>query len=209
MGWGDGDGVTPDNLMAVAAGHRGPKTATILIPMTTTGREEGTAGELPIWNRFPDIALGLLRLVAGLMLVQHGVQKHFGWLLPADRPFAGAPAAFSQDWIAGTLEVGGGLLLAAGLFTRPVAFVLSGLMAAAYFLVHAPQGFWPIQNGGELAALYSFVFLMFAAVGGGRYSADAVLGRGRTVELNRAHVTTPPSMQAGRRKKDRVVARDS
>ena len=177
--------------------------------MTTTGREEGTAGELPIWNRFPDITLGLLRLVAGLMLVQHGVQKHFGWLLAPDQPFGGAPVPLSQMWIAGTLEVAGGLLLAAGLFTRPVAFVLSGFVAAAYFLVHAPQGFWPILNGGELAALYCFVFLMFAAVGGGRYSADAALGRPRSVELNRARVTTPPSMHAGRRKKDRVVTGES
>lgn len=89
------------------------------------------------------------------MLVQHGVQKHFGLLLPPDQPFAGAPELFSAMWVAGTLEIIGGLLLALGLFTRPVAFVLSGLMAFAYFIVHAPQGFWPILNQGELAATAS------------------------------------------------------
>lgn len=132
-------------------------------------------GDAPghIRAHLPNITLAALRIVAGLMLMQHGVQKHFGLLaLPNTPAFTGGPEFLSPMWIAGTLEIGGGLLLALGLFTRPVAFVLSGLMAAAYFSVHAPQGFWPVQNGGELAALYCFVFLMFAAVGGSRYSLD-------------------------------------
>ncbi len=174
--------------------------------MTTTGREEGAAGELPIWSRLPDITLGLLRVAAALMLVQHGVQKHMGWLLPADRPFGGSPGMFSQMWIAGTLEIGGGLLLAAGLFTRPVAFVLSGLMASAYFIAHLPRGFWPILNGGELAALYCFVFLMFAVFGGGRYSMDALMGRSRPVEVNKIRPQVPRSMGPARRKADRGTA---
>ena len=124
-----------------------------------------------------DLVLAALRVVAGLMLVQHGVQKHLGWLLPPDRPFSGAPEMWSRMWIAGTLEVVGGLLLAFGFLTRPVAFLLSGLMASAYFIAHAPQGFWPILNNGELAALYCFVFLAFSVLGGGRYSVDAILDR--------------------------------
>lgn len=123
--------------------------------------------------------LALLRVVSALMLMQHGVQKMFGWLLPPDR----APQAFdlfSQRGLAGVLEVFGAALLAIGLFTRPVAFVLSGLMAFAYFLGHAEDGFWPILNRGELAALYSFLFLYFSARGGGPYSVDAILARRRS-----------------------------
>ena len=122
-----------------------------------------------------DIVLAALRVVAGLMLVQHGVQKHVGWLLPPERAFTGAPEMWTRPWIAGTLEIVGGLLFAAGFLTHPVAFVLSGLMAFAYFIAHAPEGFWPILNGGELAALYCFVFLAFSVLGGGRYSVDGVL----------------------------------
>jgi putative oxidoreductase len=84
----------------------------------------------------------------------------------------------SLSGAAGVIEVFGGALLLAGLFTRPVAFVLSGQMAAAYFLRHASRDFWPILNGGELAALYSFLFLYFAAAGGGPWSLDALM-RGR------------------------------
>ena len=124
-----------------------------------------------------DAALALLRVVAGLMLVQHGVQKHFGVLMTPGKPLPSHPALFTQSWIAGTLELVGGILVALGLFTRPVAFLLSGELAVAYFQVHAPRGFFPIQNAGELAALYSFVFLLFAAMGGGRYSVDALIGR--------------------------------
>ena len=127
--------------------------------------------ELTPW--YQDAALLALRVVAGLMLVQHGVQKHFGLLMGPDMPpFHGGPVVFSQTWWAGTLEIVGGTLLALGLFTRVVAFILSGMLAVAYFQVHAPRGFFPILNRGELAALYCFVFLMFAALGGGRFSVD-------------------------------------
>lgn len=129
--------------------------------------------------RFQEGILALLRLVAALMLMQHGVQKLFGLLVPPDRP-AQPLELLSQRGLAGVLEVAGGALLAIGLFTRPVAFVLSGLMAFAYFLSHAPDGFWPILNRGELAALYCFVFLYFSARGGGPYSVDALLQRRRT-----------------------------
>jgi putative oxidoreductase len=175
--------------------------------MGTSSLQEGTFSELPILSRLPDIVLGLLRGVAGLMLVQHGVQKHLGWLLSSGQTFV-APEMFSRMWIAGTLEIVGGMLLAAGMFTRPVAFVLAGLMAAAYFIAHTPRGFWPILNGGELAALYCFVFLMFSVVGGGRYSLDGIMGRTRPVELNRPRRMPPPSMQGSRRRTDVSVRRD-
>lgn len=126
--------------------------------------------------RLPNLGLAALRIVAGLMLMQHGVQKHFGLLLDPGQPFT-HPAPLSQMWIAGALELVGGALLALGLFTRVVAFVLSGELAFAYFLVHAPRGMFPILNHGELAALYCFVFLAFAGVGGGRYSLDALMLR--------------------------------
>ncbi|HEX2201779.1 MAG TPA: DoxX family protein [Longimicrobium sp.] len=128
-------------------------------------------------HRFEEITLTLLRVVAGLMFMQHGAQKLLGALGGVDGQ-GGTPPAFSMFWFAGVLELVGGLLVALGLFTRPVAFLLSGQMAVAYFMVHAPNSFWPILNQGELAALYCFVFLYFSARGPGRYSLDhAVFGR--------------------------------
>ncbi|HYG81916.1 MAG TPA: DoxX family protein, partial [Pyrinomonadaceae bacterium] len=122
--------------------------------------------------------LSVLRIVAGFLLMQHGMQKLLG--LPAPMPTGTVPL-LSLFGFVGVLELGGGLLLLLGLFTRPVAFVLSGLLAAAYFMAHAPQGFWPLLNQGELAALYSFVFLYLAVAGGGAWALDRLLRRGRTV----------------------------
>ncbi len=130
-------------------------------------------------SRFEDAVLALLRVAAGVMFMQHGAQKLFGALGGfGGTPGATAPLA-SMMGLAGILEFFGGLLIVFGLFTRPVAFILSGLMAAAYFMAHLPNGFWPIQNQGELAALYCFVFLYFSARGGGRYSLDAMIGHRR------------------------------
>ncbi len=129
--------------------------------------------------------LSVLRIIAAFFLMLHGAQKLFGFLAPAG---AQGPPMFGQIWIGGVLEFFGGLLLLLGLFTRPVAFILSGTMAVAYFQMHAwtafqkqglAAGFWPLQNRGELAALYCFVFLYFSARGGGRYSVDALLARRR------------------------------
>ncbi|MEX2649688.1 MAG: DoxX family protein [Alphaproteobacteria bacterium] len=114
---------------------------------------------------------GLLRIVAGLLYVQHGLQKLFGF--PGDNPPVGELVSFMG--LAGGLEAFGGLSLTVGFLTRPVAFVLSGMMAVAYFMVHAPQGFFPVLNGGELAALYCFVFLTLAAAGPGAWSIDGAL----------------------------------
>jgi putative oxidoreductase len=124
-----------------------------------------------------ELTVALLRIVAALMLLQHALRTLFGLLqMPnAPEPWEGMPALFSRDWFEGVLQLVGGVLVAIGLFTRPAAFVLSGLMAAAYFIVHSKWltgSFFPIVNRGELAALYCFVFLFFAANGGGRYSVD-------------------------------------
>ena len=130
------------------------------------------------WFRSPvihDIGLFLLRVVAGGMLMQHGGQKLFGFPPSGGQAFTGDPELLSQMWIAGVLETFGGLLLVLGLFTRIVGFVLAGELAVAYFTAHAPRGFFPILNRGELAALYCFVFLFFAAAGGGRYSLDGLM----------------------------------
>lgn len=124
--------------------------------------------------------LSLLRIVTGLMFMQHGVQKLFGLLLAPDRPWNGAPPVFTQFWFAGVLETFGGALIVLGLFTRPVAFLLSGEMAVAFFQMHLPRSVWPILNGGEVVVLFSFIHLYLFAVGGGPYSLDAMLfGRGR------------------------------
>jgi putative oxidoreductase len=113
-------------------------------------------------------------VVAGFLFLLHGFQKIFGLL--GGMGGKGATATFpSLVWWAGALELGGGLLLLAGLFSRPVAFLLSGLMAVAYFKAHAPQGFFPVQNGGELAALYSFLFLYLCFAGPGPVSLDKVI----------------------------------
>ncbi len=123
-------------------------------------------------SRYSDQALSLLRIVAGLLFMQHGAQKLFGLL----GGFGGTPGAtaplFSIFGLAGILEFFGGLAILLGLFTQVVAFILSGHMAVAYFMAHAPRGLWPIQNEGELAAIYSFVFLFLATAGGGRLSLD-------------------------------------
>ena len=117
--------------------------------------------------------LSVLRIVAGFMFMIHGTQKWLGFPVARATP----TTLMSLSGAAGVLELAGGALLLVGLFTRPVAFLLSGLMAFAYFIAHAPAGFWPIVNRGELAALYSFVFLYLSAAGGGPWSADRLLRR--------------------------------
>ncbi|EEF80977.1 integral membrane protein [Methylophaga thiooxydans] len=114
--------------------------------------------------------LSVVRIISAFLFMQHGAQKIFGFPAEQRYPFE----LFSMSGVAGTLELFGGFLLLIGLFTRPVAFLLSGLMAFAYFLVHAPQGFWPLNNGGELATLFSFVFLYFVFAGGGSWSVDCL-----------------------------------
>lgn len=118
-------------------------------------------------------ALGLLRIVAAILFMEHGSQKLLGFP-PSSH---GSPELFSLIWFAGVLELFGGFLLLIGLFTRPVAFILSGQMAFAYWMAHAPKDIFPVLNGGDAAILFCFVFLYFAAAGGGAWSIDAMRSR--------------------------------
>jgi putative oxidoreductase len=121
-----------------------------------------------------------LRVMTGALFMQHGLQKLFGLLLSPDRPWSGPPPVFSQFWFAGVLETFGGFLIVIGLFTRPVAFLLAGEMAVAYFQAHAPRNFFPVLNGGEPVVLFCFVYLYLFVAGAGPYSVDAALfGRRR------------------------------
>lgn len=117
--------------------------------------------------------LSALRIISALLFLQHGTQKLLA--------FPAAPsmtiATFSLPWVAGAIELVGGVLLALGLFTRWTAFVCSGLMAFAYFIAHAPRGFYPLLNQGELAIMYCFVFLYIFFAGPGPWSADAMRSR--------------------------------
>ena len=125
------------------------------------------ADQIP--SKYTEWALTLLRIVTGFLLMPHGAQKLFGWF--GGMGGGGASAAFpGLLWFAGALEFFGGLGILLGIFTRPIAFVLSGFMAVAYFMAHAPQGFLPLLNRGELAVLYCFIFLLLAAAGGGPYT---------------------------------------
>jgi putative oxidoreductase len=113
----------------------------------------------------------LLRIVAACMFIPHGTQKLLAFPVTAPRP---GVALMSQLGVASVLELAGGTLMLLGLFSRPVAFVLAGEMAVAYFLSHAPRGPWPILNGGELAVLFCFIWLFFAVAGPGPLSLDAI-----------------------------------
>ena len=120
--------------------------------------------------------LSILRIIAALLFMEHGLMKLFHF--PA--PQMGAPDPLpAMLMVAAWLELIGGGLLALGLFTRPVAFLLSGEMAVGYFMAHASKSFWPGINGGEAAILYCFVFLYLAAAGPGPWSVDAAMARGR------------------------------
>ena len=130
----------------------------------------------PVPARWASRLLSVLRIIAAFILMPHGTQKLFGW--PASGPQQTSPL-LSLFGLAGVLETFGGLLLLLGLFTRPVAFLIAGEMAVAYFKAHAPRGFWPILNHGEAPVLLCFVFLYLAAAGGGLWSLDAWRDRTR------------------------------
>ena len=120
----------------------------------------------PVLGRFSEPAFALLRIVSGLMFAMHGAQKLFGM-------FGGkAMPMMTQPWFGGLIEVTAGIMIAVGLFTSIAAFIASGEMAFAYFIAHAPKGWNPLANGGELAVLYCFLFLYIAARGGGRWSVE-------------------------------------
>jgi putative oxidoreductase len=120
-------------------------------------------------ERFAPEVLGASRILVGILLACHGAQKILG-------AFGGAPAGAPAGilWTAGPIELVGGALMALGLFSRQAAFLMSGLMAVAYFMAHAPRGFWPILNGGELAIVYSWFSLYLVAKGPGAWALDNV-----------------------------------
>ena len=122
----------------------------------------------PLLSPLTPPAYTALRVVTGALFMQHGVQKMFGLLGGRQVDM------ISQFGLAGIIELVGGLLIAVGLFTTPVAFLASGEMAFAYLLSHAPRGPWPIQNNGEVTILYCFLFLYISTRGGGRSSLDAL-----------------------------------
>lgn len=114
-------------------------------------------------------AYAAMRIVTGFLFLFHGLQKVLGM-------YGGqVQAVGSLPWVAGVIELAGGILVLIGLFTSLTAFICSGEMAAAYFMAHFPKGFWPVENGGELAALYCFVFLYIASRGGGPLSLDRMI----------------------------------
>jgi len=127
-----------------------------------------------VWAPRAAHVLSVLRIFTGLELLQHGTGKILGF--PAVPSFANVHIG-SLSGMGGLIELIGGILFTIGLFTRPVAFVLSGFTATAYFMAHASRGFYPVLNGGELAALFCFVFLYFAFAGGGPWSVDALMER--------------------------------
>jgi putative oxidoreductase len=128
------------------------------------------ASGLSAWTSFRPHFLSALRVATGLLFLQHGTTKLLSFPLT---PMSGGTDGMTLT--TGALELVGGALIVLGLFTRPVAFILSGMMAVAYFMAHAPQGFYPLLNGGELAALYCFAFLYLSAAGGGPWSLDAII----------------------------------
>jgi putative oxidoreductase len=129
---------------------------------------EATMNFVAILEKWRPYALSILRIVAALLLLQSGLEKFFGFP-------AGGPPLSGLIIVAAIIETFGSLLLLVGLFTRWVAFIVSGEMAFAYFMAHAPKSFYPAVNGGSLAVLYCFVFLYFVFAGGGPLSVDRAL----------------------------------
>lgn len=127
-------------------------------------------------GRFAPHLFAILRIIAGLMFAMHGTQKVFAW--PGAGPGGGGGPLPPIMVAAGWIEVVAGVLIAIGFFASFAAFIASGEMAVAYFKVHAPNGFWPTMNQGELAVLYCFLFLYIAAAGAGIWSIDAARRRG-------------------------------
>jgi len=141
--------------------------------LTGSSRATSSAGTL---ERLAPYVLSLLRIIAALLFLQHGLSKFFGF------PSATAPhpTLFDLEWFSATIEMVGGVLLTFGLFTRVAALIMSGEMAVGYFLVHAPKSFYPYLNGGELAVLFCFVFFYLVFAGAGPLSLDALIfGRDR------------------------------
>lgn len=129
------------------------------------------------WQSWAPYILSLIRIVSAAIFITSGTTKLMGW--PAPMPEGHEFVLMSQVGLGAVLEAGGGVLLMLGLFTRPVAFLLSGMMAVAYFQFHAPGSFWPTVNQGTAAILFCFLFLYFSAAGPGPWSIDAMLSKSK------------------------------
>ena len=129
--------------------------------------------ELAWLSRWQPQVLAILRIVVGLLFLEHGLQKFFGFPVPFPMPGPLPPMVMA----AGAIELIAGALVTIGLFTRLAAFIASGEMAAAYFIGHFPKGFWPVENMGEGAILYCFIFLYIAAAGPGAWSIEGARTR--------------------------------
>jgi putative oxidoreductase len=129
-----------------------------------------------VLRKFEPYALSIKRIMIGFLFLAHGLQKLLGWFGGVGGHGATAPY-LSRTWFAAIIETSGGCLIVVGLLVTPVAFILCGEMAVAYFTEHAPKGLWPIQNRGELAVLYCFIFLYLCTSGGGAWSLDRVRSR--------------------------------
>jgi putative oxidoreductase len=136
--------------------------------MTAVTAPRAAAADSVATNWSPRV-LSILRIVIGFLYICHGTQKFFGFPGGNPQPLD----LMTLRGLSAILELFGGALICAGLFTRPVAFILSGHMAFAYFIAHAAQSFWPIVNRGELSIMFCFTFLYLAAAGGGPWSLDA------------------------------------
>ena len=123
-------------------------------------------------GKYAGQALSLLRIMTALLFLEHGTSKILSFPLTQ----ISGPPIYSTYWIAGVLELVGSVLLLLGIFTRPVALLLAGEMAIGYFMIHAPQSFYPVVNHGDAAILFCFVFLLFAAAGPGPWSLEAMRG---------------------------------
>ena len=141
-----------------------------MLHVERSGTPNSTVRQTAHWiARYEPYVLSIVRIVVALLFFEHGLSKMFGF------PSASSmPALFTMSWFAGAIEFVGGFFLAIGLYARLAAFVMSGEMAFAYFLSHAPHGFFPIVNRGDSAVLYCFVFLYFVFAGAGPWSLDAI-----------------------------------
>jgi putative oxidoreductase len=127
------------------------------------------SGNIALRNEWEPRVLSIVRIMVGLMFMEHGMSKLLGF------PSGPSPSMFALSWFAGVIELVGGALVVLGLFTRFAALIMSGEMAFAYFLSHAPRSFFPMLNGGDAAVLYCFIFLYLAVAGGGCWSLDQLI----------------------------------